>query len=85
MSTQVECGAAEDVMSAFRQGVRAKVMASHAMNAASSRSHAMFTVYVDRHPAGSPGEVTSSRLTLVDLAGSERSNSIGSTGSGARC
>ena len=41
------------------------------MNAASSRSHAICTIYVERTPKDGSDAVTS-KLTLVDLAGSER-------------
>lgn len=46
------------------------------MNQASSRSHCIFTVYIE---ARKPGEslVRKSKLNLVDLAGSER---VGKTG-----
>lgn len=72
-------GSAEEALGAFRSGIAAKVMASHRLNAASSRSHALFTLYVSRHPLASPHEVTFSRLTLVDLAGSERASLTGAT------
>eukprot|EP00195_Chlamydomonas_chlamydogama_P000098 CAMPEP_0202918878 /NCGR_PEP_ID=MMETSP1392-20130828/74439_1 /ASSEMBLY_ACC=CAM_ASM_000868 /TAXON_ID=225041 /ORGANISM="Chlamydomonas chlamydogama, Strain SAG 11-48b" /LENGTH=371 /DNA_ID=CAMNT_0049612047 /DNA_START=68 /DNA_END=1180 /DNA_ORIENTATION=- len=76
---KVECGSAEEVMNAFKHGVQNKMMASHRLNAASSRSHCLFTLYIDSSPMGSPNEVISSRLSLVDLAGSERGSSTGAT------
>lgn len=54
-------------------------MASHKLNAQSSRSHCLFTLYIDSSPLASPTEVISSRLTLVDLAGSERGSTVGAT------
>ncbi|GAX73258.1 hypothetical protein CEUSTIGMA_g712.t1 [Chlamydomonas eustigma] len=59
-----------------------KVMASHKLNASSSRSHCLLTLYIDSSPLSSPTEIISSRLTLVDLAGSERGSSIGATSEG---
>ena len=56
-----------------------QVVASHKMNAQSSRSHVLFTLYIDSAPLASPAEQISSRLTLVDLAGSERSSQTGGT------
>lgn len=49
------------------------------MNQASSRSHCIFTVYIE---ARKPGEalVRRSKLNLVDLAGSERVNKTGIEG-----
>ncbi|KAJ9522033.1 hypothetical protein QJQ45_005071 [Haematococcus lacustris] len=69
---RVECSSAAEVMDQYRAGVASKVMASHKLNAASSRSHALLTLTVDSAPLGSPGEAVSAKLTLVDLAGSER-------------
>jgi hypothetical protein len=54
-------------------------MASHKLNASSSRSHCLLTLYIDSSPLASPSEVISSRLTLVDLAGSERGVTVGAT------
>jgi len=45
------------------------------MNEQSSRSHAIFSIFVEQQPAataGGVGEITMSKLHLVDLAGSER-------------
>ncbi len=57
-------------------------MAGHRLNAQSSRSHCLFTLYIDTSPLASPNEIMSSRLTLVDLAGSERGASVGATDAG---
>ncbi len=57
-------------------------MASHKLNASSSRSHCLLTLYIDSSPLASPNEVISSRLTLVDLAGSERGATVGATEGG---
>ena len=75
---------ADEVMALFHRGVAAKVMATHALNRASSRSHALLTVTVERtHTvAGADGYDSRvvSRLSLVDLAGSERAALTGATG-----
>lgn len=71
------------MLSYFQRGAKNKIMSGHAMNASSSRSHGVFTIYVNQEcPAlGTGNNVTKgsehnqrmrSRLTLVDLAGSER-------------
>jgi kinesin family protein 1 len=54
-------------------------MASHRMNAASSRSHCIFRVHVERK-RGKGGHVTSSSMCFVDLAGSEKATQTGATG-----
>eukprot|EP00798_Chlamydomonas_sp_ICE-L_P027733 gene27733-7379_t len=72
-----ECQTAEELMDMFKSGVTNKVMASHKLNAQSSRSHCLFTIYIESSPMASPNEVISSRLTLVDLAGSERGSYVG--------
>ncbi|KAK3265888.1 hypothetical protein CYMTET_25459 [Cymbomonas tetramitiformis] len=69
-----ECKSAADVLAFFKAGVKNKVMASHRMNMASSRSHSLFTLHVSSHMgAGQAADAPlSSKMTLVDLAGSER-------------
>jgi len=56
-----------------------RVVASTAMNAVSSRSHAICSFKVNGVLEG--GEKFTSKLTLVDLAGSERIKKTGATGS----
>lgn len=74
---QVEVDSAAAAMSVYRSGVRCKIMASHLLNAASSRSHCMFVLRLTCMEGGR--EVRSSRISLVDLAGSERMTAIGAT------
>ncbi len=51
------------------------------MNADSSRSHSIFTVYIECQQTVSNQEiVTAGKLNLVDLAGSERQSKTGATG-----
>lgn len=76
---KVEVASPDEALALFRGGVLNKVMASHKLNASSSRSHCLFTLYIDSHPMSSPSEIISSRLTLVDLAGSERAAAVGAT------
>eukprot|EP00798_Chlamydomonas_sp_ICE-L_P004752 gene4752-34501_t len=74
-----ECQGAEELMNIFKSGVTNKIMASHKLNANSSRSHCLFTIYIESSPMASPNEIMNSRLTLVDLAGSERGSATGAT------
>eukprot|EP00899_Mesostigma_viride_P022462 jgi/Mesvir1/33/Mv19461-RA.3 len=76
-----ECGTAEQALELFRAGVANKIMASHRMNMASSRSHALFILEVDSINTACPDEVKKSKLSLVDLAGSERASLVGAASS----
>ena len=51
------------------------------MNSESSRSHSIFTIYVESLEKNEGTEkLIGSKFNLVDLAGSERLNKTGSTG-----
>ncbi|TRY60979.1 hypothetical protein TCAL_05689 [Tigriopus californicus] len=69
----------------LRKGIANRVTSATTMNAHSSRSHAIFTVWLKiqtRDPSGSTQQ-TKAKLNLVDLAGSERHGKTGiSTNSG---
>lgn len=56
------------------------------MNAHSSRSHALFTITVERSEIGADGKahIRVGKLNMVDLAGSERLAKTGATGDGIR-
>lgn len=53
-----------------------RVVGATAMNATSSRSHSIFTIYVETSEADPNAEgesrIKAGKLNLVDLAGSER-------------
>ncbi|GLI63402.1 hypothetical protein VaNZ11_006364, partial [Volvox africanus] len=74
-----EVESAEEAATAFQMGIGNKVMSSHRLNASSSRSHCIFTLYVASSPLESPLEQRTAKFTLVDLAGSERSAHTGAT------
>ncbi|RHY32161.1 hypothetical protein DYB32_002809, partial [Aphanomyces invadans] len=67
----------------FTEGVKDKIMATTNMNAASSRSHCIYTIYVESIDLENPSLVTTTKLCLVDLAGSERIVKTGATGAPA--
>ncbi|ORC93574.1 putative kinesin-like protein [Trypanosoma theileri] len=67
-----ECDHPEKMRRVFLSGAREKVMASHAMNRQSSRSHTVFTIYVTRRDTDSPEMSVRSEFSIVDLAGSEK-------------
>lgn len=61
-----------EAMELFYEGVQNKTMASHKLNKASSRSHTIFSLNIERINSDDPDDVLKSKLQLVDLAGSER-------------
>ena len=74
-----ECGTAEEALEHFQHGVQYKQMGSHKLNEKSSRSHCLFTLYLESNDAET-NTSSCSKLTLVDLAGSERVSVTGATG-----
>ncbi|RWS29990.1 osmotic avoidance abnormal protein 3-like protein [Leptotrombidium deliense] len=69
----------EEVM---EQGWKNRSVGATLMNADSSRSHSIFTVYVERMDTDSSSEnsIRKGKLNLVDLAGSERQAKTGASG-----
>jgi hypothetical protein len=67
----------------LERGSNSRTVASTKMNAVSSRSHAVFTVFLTQTSVGSEGgeaETICSKFHFVDLAGSERLKRTGATG-----
>ena len=77
--TMFECSSVNDALAHFKEGVRFKQTGSHRLNEKSSRSHCLFTLYLDANDPET-NESASSKFTLVDLAGSERVSITGATG-----
>ena len=79
---------AKSVGSLMSEASTRRATGSTMMNAGSSRSHAICTVYLTITPEGGEGEegeeeeeaVITSKFTLVDLAGSERQKRTGASG-----
>jgi len=67
-----------DTEKAMNAGLKNRKTGATAMNADSSRSHSIFTIYIetaiDKDPTGKPqkAKIKAGKLNLVDLAGSER-------------
>ena len=78
ISTEVPVFSAEDVLGALRAGLSRREVGSTALNSTSSRSHAIFVLYL-RATDGESGEIRRSELHLADLAGSESAASASST------
>lgn len=70
-----------EIEKAMNFGTNNRKVAETAMNDKSSRSHSIFTIYVETG-TNINGELRTKagKLNLVDLAGSERSNKTGATG-----
>ncbi|KAI9361218.1 P-loop containing nucleoside triphosphate hydrolase protein [Zopfochytrium polystomum] len=63
----------EEALNLLFEGETNRSIAEHQLNKSSTRSHCIFTVYIEsRSRVESSEKVISSKLNLVDLAGSER-------------
>lgn len=67
-----DCKNAKEAMHHFHAGIKNKIMASHRLNLASSRSHSILSFRVESTDMLNSESTTISKLDLVDLAGSER-------------
>ncbi|XP_049977795.1 kinesin-like protein KIF12 isoform X3 [Alexandromys fortis] len=82
----VEFVSLEALMELLQMGLSRRQSSSHTLNQASSRSHALLTLYVSRPtpqqvPPVDPGEPpVGGKLCFVDLAGSEKVSATGSRG-----
>lgn len=79
-----ECKTVDEILELFHFGIKNKVVASHHMNHASSRSHAIFTLTLETVDPSNIDNVVKSKLQLVDLAGSERVGQTGTKGLSAK-
>ncbi|NXR03804.1 KIF9 protein, partial [Sagittarius serpentarius] len=65
----------------FEAGETNRVIAEHTLNKNSSRSHCIFTIYIEsRFRVFSDVKCINSKINLIDLAGSERLSKTGSEG-----
>uniref|UniRef100_A0A7N8YRC5 Kinesin-like protein n=1 Tax=Mastacembelus armatus TaxID=205130 RepID=A0A7N8YRC5_9TELE len=70
--TEKQVFSADEMVGCLELGNSARTVGSTAMNAASSRSHAIFTVTLEQRKTIDKIDSVVSKLHLVDLAGSER-------------
>lgn len=70
----------EEVLQALTKGSAGRATASTNMNSQSSRSHAVFTIYISMQNKENCSENKTAKLQLVDLAGSERQKKTGAVG-----
>lgn len=76
-----------DVMQKYMElGFSNRAVRATNMNAQSSRSHSLFTIYIESQQTDDKGndKFKASKLNLVDLAGSERASKTGATGDGMK-
>jgi hypothetical protein len=71
-----------EIEKAMTYGTSHRKTASTDMNQDSSRSHSLFTIYIETSEVDSLGEqrFKAGKLNLVDLAGSERISKTGASG-----
>ncbi|XP_027763562.1 kinesin-like protein KIF9 [Empidonax traillii] len=71
----------EEALHLLFQGETNRVIAEHALNKNSSRSHCIFTIYLEcRSRTDTDLKGMKSKITLIDLAGSERLSKITAAG-----
>ncbi|KAM9846585.1 kinesin family member 4 [Aulostomus maculatus] len=70
--TERQVFSAHEMVGCLELGNSARTVGSTAMNAASSRSHAIFTITLEQRRGSDKVDSIVSKLHLVDLAGSER-------------
>uniref|UniRef100_A0A8D0H4H6 Kinesin-like protein n=1 Tax=Sphenodon punctatus TaxID=8508 RepID=A0A8D0H4H6_SPHPU len=71
----------EDALNLLFEGETNRIIGEHALNKHSSRSHCIFTIYIESHSRIlSDARYIISKINLVDLAGSERLGTTGSEG-----
>jgi len=81
---EFECKTPEDALKYFWKGLKNKMMASHAMNNQSSRSHCILSFRVTQIDTQNAENTIVSKLQLVDLAGSERQSATQGFGGGGQ-
>ena len=75
------CATEEDALNMLFEGETNCTIAEHSLNKNSSRSHTIFTIYIEsKSRVESSEKIVFSKLNLVDLAGNERTKKTGSAG-----
>lgn len=70
----------ESTFRCLMEGSKQRAVGTTKMNSESSRSHAIFTVTLQKIPKDNPASATIARFHLVDLAGSERAKKTEAVG-----
>jgi hypothetical protein len=80
----VQCRGLADLEYVINRGLERRASRHHQLNQHSSRSHAVFSVYLDVTEEGASTPARYGRLSLLDLAGSENVRVSQSTGGGLK-
>uniref|UniRef100_A0A6A7FV47 Chromosome-associated kinesin KIF4-like n=2 Tax=Hirondellea gigas TaxID=1518452 RepID=A0A6A7FV47_9CRUS len=78
--TEVPVTSLRETMRCLEQGSLNRATGATAMNAHSSRSHALFCMTIEQRRKDDSENMVCAKFTLVDLAGSERAKKTGATG-----
>ncbi len=71
----------DEISKLMMEGTAARTIASTKMNATSSRSHSVMTIYFKKTTAAGKEKMTkTAKINLIDLAGSERQANTGAKG-----
>lgn len=82
--TNHSISSAQEALNVLNDGTLNRTTAATLMNLTSSRSHAIFTIYLSQTIRTEVDVTTTSKFTFVDLAGSERMKKTGAEGERAR-
>lgn len=69
-----KCSSLEDMKWVMNIGNKNRTVGATAMNEGSSRSHSIFTLFIESGLKNQSKKFVSSKLSLVDLAGSEKTS-----------
>ncbi|KAK4297569.1 hypothetical protein Pmani_030022 [Petrolisthes manimaculis] len=78
--TEIPVTSLEETMKCLEHGAMNRATGATAMNAHSSRSHAIFSLHIQQSNSKKDESIVCSKFHLVDLAGSERAKKTGATG-----
>ncbi|KAK3873312.1 hypothetical protein Pcinc_021669, partial [Petrolisthes cinctipes] len=78
--TEIPVTSLEETMRCLEHGAMNRATGATAMNAHSSRSHAIFSLHIQQRNSKKDESIVCSKFHLVDLAGSERAKKTGATG-----
>jgi kinesin family protein 6/9 len=76
----VEVKSEAEALAQLFAGEANRVIGEHQLNRESSRSHSIFTLFIETRMPGESGDIFISKVNLVDLAGSERVSKTKSEG-----
>ncbi|XP_042221301.1 chromosome-associated kinesin KIF4A-like [Homarus americanus] len=78
--SEIPVATLDETMKCLEQGALNRATGATAMNAHSSRSHAIFSLHIQQRNKKEGESITCSKFHMVDLAGSERAKKTGATG-----